>query len=160
MKIIAFLIILITVSMGDADAANEYTKGHGALEVFDSEGMAASPTWVKLWIAFMAATFFAGLFFVRNHPIARWVVGGFVVGFIITSLAPKLGFIVLSGFIACIHIICWSPALYQLLTKHPFLASGDMRSAFTIWSGVMTFVILFSFIFDFRDAYIYLAHIF
>ena len=140
-----------------AFAETEYTHGHGALQIFDEAGWEATPQWVKIWIGFMAATFIAGIAFVKNHIIARWVIGGFVLGIICGELFAKLlGIPPLSGYIALIHVIFWSPALYQLLTKRPFLGS---RSTFTIWSGVMTFVILFSFIFDIRDAFLFLRHV-
>lgn len=140
-----------------ADPTIDYQHGHGALQLFDSEGMDNTPQWVMIWIMFMAFTFFCGLLFVKNHPIARWVVGCFVAGVVISTLANSvLGVPQLSGFIALIHIIFWSPALFQLLTKRPFLGT---LSAFTVWSGVMTLVILFSFIFDIRDASLYLMHL-
>ena len=141
-------------------AAAEYSKGHQALQIFDQEGMAAAPRWVMIWIAFMAASFATGLFFVRRHAIARWVVGGFIAGFAVTAIAPMLGVVVLSGFIALVHVVCWSPGLYQLLTKRPFFTGDDSWSAFSIWSGVICCVILFSWVFDIRDAAIYLRHIF
>jgi hypothetical protein len=72
------------------------------------------------------------------------------------TLEKSFGLQPISGYIATIHIIFWSPALYQLLTKRPFFGA---RSAFSVWSGVITFVILFSFVFDIRDAFIYLTHI-
>ena len=156
---ITYLTLLCLLASSDLAAA-EYTKGHQALQVFDQDGMAAAPRWVMLWVMFMAASFAAGLFFVLRHAIARWVVGGFIVGFAVTAIAPMLGVVVLSGFIALVHIICWSPGLYQLLSKRPFLPGNDGYSAFSIWSGLITGVILFSWIFDIRDAAIYLQHIF
>ena len=155
MTFIVFLGLLIASNAWGAD----YAKGHGALEIFDSEGIKLAPSWVKIWIAFMALSFFSGLFFVKNHVIARWVVGGFLVGFLLTSIAPSLNIVVLSGFIGLVHIVCWSPGLFQLLRSRPFLTGELTHTAFSIWSGVITFVILFSFIFDIRDAAIYLKHI-
>ena len=157
-KTIICLALLSLLANGNLAAA-EYSKGHAALQIFDQEGMAAAPRWVMVWVMFMAASFAAGLFFVLRHVIARWVVGGFVVGFAVTAIAPLLGVVVLSGFIALVHIICWSPGLYQLLSKRPFLPGNDGYSAFSIWSGLITCVILFSWIFDIRDAVIYLQHI-
>jgi hypothetical protein len=136
--------------------AQTYELGHGALEVFNADAMANTPQWVQIWLMFMAASFAVGLLFVWRHAIARWVVGGFLLGMLLSGvLTSGLGLASLSGLIACVHLICWSPALYQLLTKRPFLAE---LSAFSIWSGVITFVIIFSFIFDVRDAAIYLNH--
>jgi len=143
---------------GLAFAQQDVAHGHGALEIFDAAGQANTPQWVMIWIYFMAASFAAGLFFVKNHSIARWVVGGFVLGIVcMTILGKVLGLPPISGYIATIHILFWSPGLYQLLTKRPFLGE---QSAFSIWSGIITFVILFSFVFDIRDAFIYLTDIF
>ncbi|MGI9308728.1 MAG: hypothetical protein ACR2P6_05670, partial [Gammaproteobacteria bacterium] len=61
------------------------------------------------------------------------------------------------GLFSLVHLICWSPALYVLLTRRPFLQE---RSLFTIWSGAITFCIIFSFVFDIPDAAIYLDHMF
>jgi hypothetical protein len=143
---------------GLAFAQQDVAHGHGALEIFDATGQANTPQWVMIWIYFMAASFAAGLFFVKNHSIARWVVGGFVLGIVcMTILGKVLGLPPISGYIATIHILFWSPGLYQLLTKRPFLGE---QGAFSIWSGIITFVILFSFVFDIRDAFIYLTDIF
>lgn len=157
----SYKVLLVALSSvlfaGTLLAQTDYGHGNGALQVFDAEGQANSPRWVMLWIMFMLASFVAGLLFVKNHPVARWVVGGFVVGMICLFVAQKgLGIPPISGFIATIHLVCWSPGLYQLLTKRPF--TGPL-SAFSVWSAVITLVILFSFVFDLRDAFIYLRHI-
>ncbi len=152
--------LLLTISLlapAIVYGQNEYAHGHGALEIFDAKGMQQTPTWVMAWIMFMAATFVVGLIFAWKHTVARWVVGGFIVGMIAAELIGRAFAIPpLSGYIALIHVIFWSPALYQLLKKRPFLGP---TTPFSIWSGVMTFVILFSFVFDIRDAFIFLRHI-
>lgn len=156
-KIIASLILMTSLFANSIFAQAEPVHGNGALEIFDSEGQANSPQWVMNWIMFMAATFAAGLFFVKNHPIARWVVGGFVAGIVcLVAIERVFGVPPISGYIATMHLVFWSPGLYQLLTKRPFMGE---RSAFAIWSGIMTLVILFSFVFDIRDSFIYLSHI-
>ena len=105
----------------------------------------------------MTAAFAAGLLFVWRHSIARWVVGGLLMSVFTTMfILPAMGLTILSGLVALMHVIFWSPGLYLLLTKRPFLQD---RSAFAIWSGVITGVILFSFVFDIRDAAIYLHHV-
>ncbi|MBL4672333.1 MAG: hypothetical protein JKX81_08720 [Arenicella sp.] len=136
--------------------AQEIEHGHQAMQIFDKQGFDNSPQWVQFWLACMMVSFLAGLFFVKNHVIARWVIGGFFAGMTFGAIASSVfGVPNYSGFIALIHLIFWTPALYQLLAKRPFLGQ---RSAFTIWSGVITAVICFSFIFDIRDAFIYLTH--
>jgi hypothetical protein len=156
LTIILLSLVASVFAQAELPAAQTYELGHGALEIFNGDAMAHTPQWVQIWILFMIASFAVGLFFVGRHPIARWVVGGFLAGMVLsTVLTSGLGLASLSGLIACVHVICWSPALYQLLSKRPFLGE---RSAFSIWSGVITFVITFSFIFDVRDAAIYLNH--
>lgn len=148
--------LLISASTPLAQAA-EYAPGNGALELWNVQAMQNLPLWLTVWLGIMAVSFALGLFFVRRHPIARWVVGGFILGIVFSGpIASAMGIIPLSGFVALVHVVCWSPALYQLLSKRPFL---NGKSAFAIWSGLITAVILFSFIFDIRDAFIYLGHI-
>ena len=155
-----YALALLSLLVSSYAWATDYTKGHEALQIFDSEGMRLAPTWVKIWVGFMALSFVSGLLFVKQHSIARWVVGGFVFGFILTSIAPLFNIVVLSGLIALIHIVCWSPGLYRLLSSRPFLTGEQKQTAFSIWCGVITLVIVFSFVFDIRDSAIYLGHIF
>jgi hypothetical protein len=155
--LLRFFVIVLLLGIYQPSVAQDYPSGHQALEIFDEAGMAAAPTWVQYWVFFMLATFAAGLLFVWRQPVARWVVGGFVLGMVfLMAVAPALEIVPLSGFIALCHIIFWSPGLYQLLRERPFLKD---KSPFAIWSGLMTAVILFSFVFDLRDAAIYLNHI-
>lgn len=138
--------------------AQDYQHGHNALQIFDAQGMDNTPRPVMIWISFMGLAFSAGLFFVRRHVIARWVVGCFVAGIVFAmGIAPIVGILPLSGFIALCHLVFWSPALYLLLKERPFIGQ---QTPYAIWSGVMTAVILLSFVFDIRDAYIYLTHSF
>ena len=152
---LALLALLIAAPL--TALSQEYAVGHEALEIWNMDAMENTPSWVKIWLMIMMANFAFGLFFVWKHPIARWVVGGFIVSILIAeAVPPSLGMVALSGFIALMHVICWSPALYQLLTKRPFL--GPL-SPFSIWSGLITAVIIFSFVFDIRDSVIYLNHV-
>jgi len=98
------------------------------------------------------------LFFVRRHAIARWVISGLVLGVIAMQVVSALFSIPLySGYLATFHLLFWSSALYMLLKHRPFLA---VKTPFAIWSGVMTAVLIFSFVFDIRDSFNYLKHIF
>ena len=156
-KLAGHLLLTSLLLVPVVSLAEQYEHGHQALQLFDEQGIANSPAWVRNWILFMGLSFIAGVFFIKEHVIARWVLGGFVLGIIFSmGIAPLLGIPPLSGFIALCHIIFWGPALYHLLSQRPFLQE---ISAFSIWSGVMMAVILFSFIFDIRDAVIYLHHI-
>lgn len=156
LQALALAALLFPVSLV---AQETLEHGHGAMQVFDKEGMANTPKWVMVWIGFMALTFLTGSIFVKNHKEARWVVGAFVSGMIVSSLlSAVLDIPPLSGYIALMHIVFWTPALIVLLKRRPFLARPV--SIFSIWSGLITFVILFSFIFDIRDAAIFLGNSF
>jgi len=148
------IILVIALLAGTAaHAAAGYEAGNGALQVWNEEGQANAPKWVGIWLMILGVSFISGIFFVRRHVIARYVVLGMVANLIIGRiLIPTLGIVKLSGLIGLVHVICWGPAL----TRRPFL---EGRSLFAIWLGWITCVIIFSFIFDIRDAVIYLDHL-
>lgn len=153
------LVVFVLLWGMDVLAVESYPKGHGPLEVFDADGFAATPLWVQLWVGFLMSTFAAGLFFVRNHALARWASGGFIVSAATGHLTFSiLGLPFLGGSIAIMHIVCWTPALVLLLLKRPFLDANE-GPPYRIWSAIMTGAILFSFVFDFRDASTYIGHI-
>lgn len=136
--------------------ADDYSSGHTALEVWDSHAKDNVPLAVAIWLNVMTVTFLSGLVFVWKQPVARWVVGGVLLSVISSGLiADALDLIPLSGYIALIHLLFWTPGLVMLLLRRPFM--GPL-SAFSIWSGIATLVICVSFIFDGRDAWIYLHH--
>ncbi len=152
-------LLVLAFSTAALGADSEYASGHGALQIFNDDAMQLTPTWVKVWLAFMMGTFAAGLYFSWKHPLARWAVGGFLVSLTTGRLVfTTLGLPFLSGSISIMHVVCWTPALALLLIKRPFLNPKEPK-AFRLWSGIMTGVILFSFIFDIKDAVIYLNHI-
>lgn len=138
----------------------EYKKGHHALDIFDGK-MEGTPRWVKIWILLSTAWLALGLCFVWHQPIARWVVGCCVAGImalIVSTFISKSVLLRLSGFNALSHVIFWPPALYQLLVEQPFLATDV--TAFSIWSGGVTAIMLFSYFFDIPYSVTYLKHVF
>lgn len=151
-----FAVFFGTATAALAQATGGYDAGHGALQIWNAEGQALAPKWVQIWLPIMGLTFAAGLFFIWRHVEARWVVGGFIASLLtMIFVIPALGLVPLSGLIALLHVIFWSPGLYLMVKRRPF-AKG--LSAYAIWSAAMTAVILFSFVFDIRDAAIYLDH--
>ena len=138
--------------------AQAYEAGNGALQLWGPEGIANSPLWVQYWLYVMMATFLIGLifsFFGRLEAIALSL-GVLISVFGGEFLAGQMGWAYLSGYVALAHLICWSPALYLLLMRRTFLKE---RSLYAAWTGLATAVVLFSFIFDIRDAAIYLDHV-
>jgi len=137
------------------EAAN-YVSGHQPLEIWDNAARASMPAWINYWLAILIGTFFLGVFFVRHRVEARWAVGGFVAMMLMSFASGKVfNLVPLSGLFSVIHLICWTPVLYLLLTRRPFLQG---RSLYAIWSAALTVFILFSFLFDIPDAAIYLDH--
>ncbi len=139
------------------------TAGNQALQLWNSEGMQNSPGWVKVWLVIMLLSFVLGLLFVWKKLEARFVVIGFAVAFFGSGVVARaLDLQVLSGYVALAHLICWSPALYVLFKNKPWKTAADnfYDSAYKYWSMLITFVICFSFIFDIRDAAIYLDYMF
>ena len=156
MKVYLYCLTMMALLFSLPVLAQEYSSGHQALEVWDADAMMNMPQWIKVWLMFMVSVFMLGIVFVKNRVEARWLVGGFVSGLLFSKFAvPALGLVELSGLVALVHLIFWSPALFLLLKNRPFTQSV---SFYSVWSGVATACILFSFIFDFRDAYLYLAH--
>ncbi len=160
MRFLLSFMLLAVPLLGVTHAAETlnatYSSGHGALQVFDEQGWQLTPQWVKVWIGIMAISFMVGIVFVKNHAPARWVIGGFIAGILFNQFGfAYLGLQPISGLIALTHLLFWTPGLYQVLREKAFLGKV---SAYTIWAGWIALVIIFSFIFDIRDAAIYLQH--
>ena len=151
------MLLIALLGVAFAASAQAYEPGHLALEVWNDEGRASAPGWVKIWLRIMAISFLTGLVFVFHKVEARVVLGGLFIGLMFSrGLGAVTDVVMLSGLVALIHVIFWSPGLYMLLTRRPFLKE---RSFYAAWSGLITLVILFSFIFDIRDAAIYIDHV-
>lgn len=160
-NVVGFLTILAVSLVGLVPEAyaRDYQSGHQALEVFDAAAMEAMPGWMTVWIASSTLCFAAGLGFVWRHRVARWVVGGWAAA--LSVLVVSSGFdsdlFRLAGFNALAHVVFWTPALCQLLSHRPFLAKEP--SPFSIWSAVITAIMLFSYVFDIPYALTYLGHV-
>lgn len=151
------LVIAALLLPAAATMASDYEAGHGALQVWDSRAQDQLPLPIKIWLLTMVTVFSLGLAFVRKHLEARFVVGGVILGILCSRvLIPELGIVKLSGLVALVHLIFWSPGLYMLLRHRPFLRDLGL---YRFWAGAATAVIIVSFVFDIRDAAIYLHHI-
>jgi len=153
----AILAVLATVVLGAPAALGQTVSADiAALQPWDDAARATAPRWVQIWLTVLVGIFAAGLLFVWWRVEARWAVGGFLAMVATGATLSQAGFPVLVGLAALLHLIFWSPALYLLLTRRPFLKE---RSLYALWSAALTGAILFSFVFDIRDAAIYLDHI-
>jgi|GEM_PF-526401 len=156
---LAGLLILFTSAPLENEATiAQYEYGNLALEIWGEEGRNASPLWVHIWVIFILFNGLTSIFFMRRHTEARWAGGGILFATIFFSLIllPILPILELGGMFAIMHFILWTPGLYLLLRNRPFLRGW---SPYAVWSGTVTFTILFSYIFDVRDAAIYIPHI-
>ncbi len=157
--LVALILLVLLPSMGFAADYDGYDSGYGALEVFSVDNDIDMPLAMQIWLPVMAGSFMLGLFFVVSQPIARWLVGGFALGFLAHEFpfhVEALGLPMLSGMISIHHLVLWSPGLYLLLTNRPWLNSQGL---FRYWSAWITLIILISFFFDIRDAFIYIGHV-
>ena len=152
------LLVIFALLVPEA-GAREYPSGHRALEVFDDAGRRAMPTWVLVWTVASTLWFAAGLAFVRREPIARWVVGGWAAALVTLVAFAAIDSVLfrLAGFNALAHVLFWTPALYQLLAARPFLASPP--TAFSVWSGGITAIMLFSYVFDIPYSITWIRHV-
>ena len=150
-------VALAALCCGAPVHAQELASGHGPLEIWDADARANVPAWVRVWLRFMQITFLLGLVFVWRRVEARWVVGGFFAVFLSAVATQELTDIdPLSGLIATLHVVFWTPALYVLLARRPF---AKERSIYAAWTGLITLVILFSFVFDVPYMAIYFDHV-
>ena len=139
--------------------AQDYPSGSGALEKFDGAARAKIPLPLKLWLMTLIGTFVASVIFVWNKVVARWALAGIVIGmFAGGPVFNALGWPMLGGGIALWHLVCWTPVLIVLLWKRPFMNSEEWLP-YKIWSALLLVVILISFFFDIRDAWIYVNHL-
>jgi len=149
-------IIIIPVFYSISVGAQEYSRGHGALQLFDSEAIMQSPMWLKIWLGTVVTIFFSGFFFIKKNIEPKLAIGGFLLVPVADFLTTKLFALPpLSGKIALLHLIFWTPAFITLLKNRPFLKE---LGPFSIWSGILTATMIISFIFDIRDTVIYLLH--
>ena len=158
---IQFLLLILATAIAmfwpEISYAKTYGAGNGALELWNNQGIANSPQWVQYWLFIMMGSFALGLLFIWKRIEARWVVGGFIIGILFSKfiLENLMGLLPLSGLVALIHLIFWTPALYLLLKNRPF---AKEKSIYGLWTGWITLVIIFSFIFDIRDTLIYMDY--
>ncbi len=157
LHVFVFSIFLIGFVSVESAVAATYEPGYGALQLWNETAMNAAPEWLKIWLSVLVGSFALGLFFVWRHVAARWLVGGFILMvLIVLFLIPAMGITPFAGLTALLHIIFWVPGFLILLKERPFFKGF---SFYGLWGGVIALVIFISFIFDFRDAAIYLDHI-
>ena len=156
---IGFIAFAVGIMFAASACAQEYPSGAGALERFDDAARAAIPAPLRIWLMVLLGTFAASIIFVWKKPVARWALVGLLVAMLAGGpVFNALGWPMLGGGIALWHLVCWTPVLIVLLLKRPFLDSTEWLP-FRIWSALLLAVIIISFVFDIRDAWIYVNHI-
>ena len=122
--------------------------------VWDGDARGELPVWAQYWVNFMFFMTATGLLFVKNHVEARWAVGAFVASHLASGAEMLLcgadKFVV--GMIAINHCIFWTPAAVYLARS---LKRNELATPFGVWLVGMMGVFVFSLIFDYRDAFIY-----
>lgn len=150
-------LFLLLLSFPIIASAADYQAGHQALQLWNADAKANVPPVVGVWLKVMMVTFVSSLLFVWKHNAARVLLAGVAISMSCGPLiAQSLGLVVLSGYVALMHLIFWSPALFFLLKERAFLKK---LTPYSVWAGLAASVIMISFVFDVRDAAIYLTHI-
>ncbi len=127
-----------------------------SLEIWDNAARLALPTWLKAWLGLLALSFVASLAFVRRHPAARVVALGFLGSHVTVALLDGADLAVMrTGLVSLLHVVFWTPAAVALLRALPSAAPG---SPFGIWSRLLLGIIAVAFVFDLRDAGMYLYY--
>ncbi|MEP3480709.1 MAG: hypothetical protein ABJZ55_15770 [Fuerstiella sp.] len=150
--------IVMVVACGEASAA-DYPSGAGALEQFDAEARAALPPMMKGWLMLLLGTFAASVVFAWKKVEARWALLGLLLAMLAgPAFYSAVGWPMLGGAIALSHLVCWTPVLVVLALRRPF-AKREHGKLYRGWSAILLTVIAISFVFDVRDAWIYLQHV-
>ena len=150
-KLSLFFVALLLA--GPAAAAGELPH---ALEPWDNAARAAMPTFLRVWLGFLVLSFLTSLVFVRKHAAARWALLGFIASHVAVAAVDLGGVAVMRrGLVSLFHVLCWGPAIVPLLT-----AAGSAADSprFQLWSRVLLAVIAIAFLFDLRDAGMYLYY--
>ena len=151
--------VAVALIMSGTASAEDYPSGAGALEQFDAEARAAVPPALKAWLLLLLGTFAVSLIFAWKKVEARWALGGLVAAMVAgPPVFNALGWPMLGGGIALWHLVCWTPVLVVLLLKRPFMNKTEGKP-YRIWTAMLVAVIVISFFFDIRDAWIYIQHI-
>jgi len=151
MRAIAFALTLGFAGTALADGSVPHS-----LETWDNAARLGLPLWLKAWLGFLAISFLASLFFVRDRPAARAVAIGFAVSHVLVigieaSEVTRLT----TGLVSLTHAIGWTPALFVML-REP--GRTEPMTHYGWWSRQMLFVLVAALIFDYRDAGMYLYY--
>ena len=128
-----------------------------SLELWNNAARTSLPGWLVAWLAGMVATFLASVFFVRRHVPARWVLGGFLASHALVAVLELGGLATMrTGLVSVTHVLGWTPAGIAVLRAIP---GSDPGSAFGRWCRLLALVIAIAFVFDVRDAALYLYYL-
>ena len=156
---LGMMAVAAALIMSGTASAEDYPSGVGAIERFDAEARAALPPAFKVWLMLLLGTFAVSLIFAWKKVEARWALGGLIVAMLAgPPVFGALGWPMLGGGIALWHLVCWTPVSVLLLLKRPFMNKQEGKP-YRIWTAMLVAVIVISFFFDIRDAWIYIQHI-
>ncbi|WOF75393.1 hypothetical protein QMT40_003064 [Parvibaculaceae bacterium PLY_AMNH_Bact1] len=128
--------------------------GSPALGVWDNEARTNLPSWMMVWLGFLALTFLSSLIFAWNHVPARWVLAGFIGSHVVTiAIASIEGVVLRAGLVSLLHVIFWTPGLIALLSNQSDLC---LNSVYGVWASMLLFVYAVAFTFDIRDGLVWI----
>lgn len=127
-----------------------------SLEVWDHAARTSLPVWLMAWLGLLVVTFLGSLAFVRHHAAARWVLGGFVLSHAIVAIVEGAGLATMrTGLVSVTHVLGWTLSAVALIGALP---GTDPRTPYGIWCRVLLAIIAIAFVFDVRDAALYLYY--
>lgn len=127
--------------------------GSPALELWNNEARLSLPTWLAVWLGFLALTFVASILFAWRYPAARWVLAGFIGSHVAVVLIESTdGMVLRAGLVSLLHVIFWTPGLIALIAYRDAIKPP---TPYGIWASALLFVYAVAFIFDIRDAIVW-----
>jgi hypothetical protein len=150
------LIWLLAAAAAILLAAGDNSTLPHSLEVWDNAARTSLPVWLMAWLGLLVVTFLGSLAFVRHHVAARWVLGGFVLSHGIVAIIEGGGLATMrNGLVSVTHVLGWTLSAVALIGALP---STDPRTPYGFWCRALLAIIAIAFVFDVRDAALYLYY--
>ncbi len=128
-----------------------------ALLPWDNKARTSLSMPLYAWLFLLVSANLASLAFVATHHPPRWVIDGFVVSHVLVVVFANVKkFTMRRGTVSLLHLACWSPGWICTIVE---ICSGP-SGTYLIWCIWLVATVGISFIFDTRDAVVYLKSLF
>ncbi len=121
-----------------------------------SEMMEAMPAYVGQWMIWLMVIGISALILSFKKIEARYIAGAYIcsilAGFIVGRIVGAENYHY--GSISLLHVIFWTPAVVAILRR---LKSINFKSFYGVWLILALATMIFSLVYDWRDAITYLG---